>query len=77
MIIDFKLSTPQKLRVTKNNVSKLTTINMVIQMRKNKHSTLLDIYSNKSIIKKASKNNTIVPINNSLKLISKRFTDAL
>ena len=45
------------MKVAKNSVSKLTTINIVKQIFKNKNRTFLDINSNNIIIKKASKNN--------------------
>ena len=61
--------------LTKKRVSKLRTINIVKEICQNKNRIFLEIYSKRNIIKKASKNNVIVPTNNSHELILKSEVD--
>ena len=61
----------EKANVEKNSVSKLRTINIVMQICKNKKRTFLDINSKMMIISNESKNNAIVPTNKTLELVYK------
>ncbi len=76
-IIEFKFSKSERARVEKRIVSKLTTINIVKQICKNKNLTRFDKNSNITIINKESKKSAIVPTIKTFPLISKRPVDTL